>query len=108
MAILTVQDTTIAGVVPSYVAVAASDSFANGGRTIIHVKNGGASADVVAIDSLTACNQGADHDGGSSVAAGAEKMFGPFDSTRFNDANGRVTITHSFITSVTCAVWRLP
>ena len=108
MATLTVQDSTIAGFTPSYGAVASSDEFPNDGNTIIHVKNGGGSPDTVAIDSLLACNQGSDHNGGSSVTNGSEKVFGPFNMTRFNNTNGRVTITHSFTTSVTCAVIRLP
>ena len=108
MATLTVQNSSIAGFVPTYSAVASSDVFANDGRTVIYIKNGGGSPDVVAIDSLTACNQGSDHDGGSSVTNATEKCFGPFDPSRFNNSNGQVTVTNSFLTSVTCAVIRIP
>lgn len=108
MALLTVQNSSITGFVPTYSAVSSSDTFANDGRTILYVKNGGASPDVVNIDSQVACNQGADHDGGSSVTNATEKCFGPFEQTRFNTAAGVVTVTHSFTTSVTCAVIRLP
>ena len=108
MALLTVQNSTIAGFVPTYGAVSASDTFPNDGRTILYIKNAGGSPDVVAIDSVTACNQGSDHDGGSSVTNATEKCFGPFDPTRFNTGTGVVTVTNSFITSVTCAVIRLP
>lgn len=108
MATLTVQNCLISGTVPTYSAVASSDEFANDGRTVIYIKNAGGSPDVVAIDSLTACNQGSDHNGGASVTNGTEQVFGPFDPTRFNNSNGRVTVTNSFLTSVTCAVLRLP
>lgn len=108
MATLTVQNASSAGLAPTYVAVAASDVFANDGRTVIYVKNGGGSPDTVGIDSLVACNQGFDHDGGGSVTNGTEKVFGPFPASRFNNSNGQVTVTHSFLTSVTCAVIRLP
>jgi len=108
MATLTVQQATIAGVTPTFVAVAASDVFANNGKTYIEVKNGNAGADTVAIDSLVACNQGTDHDGGGSVpATTGDKIFGPFDPTRFNNANGQVTITHSVTATVTCTVFTL-
>lgn len=108
MATLTVQQAAITGVTPTFVAVAASDVFANNGKTYIEVKNAGGSADTVTIDSLVACNQGTDHDGGGSVGATTgDKIFGPFDPTRFNNANGQVTITHSFTTSVTCTVFTL-
>ncbi len=104
MALLTVQQSTIAGFVPTYSAVSASDTFPTNGKTFLYVKNGGASPDTVAIDSVTACNQGADHDGGSVVTNATEKCFGPFDPGRFMNASGLVTVTHSFTTSVTCAV----
>lgn len=108
MATLTVQASSITGLQPTYGAVAAADVFANDGRTVIYVKNAGGSPDTVSIDSLVACNQGVDHNGGGSVSAGQERVFGPFDMTRFNDSNGQVAVTHSFLTSVTCAVIRLP
>jgi len=108
MATLTVQNSSATGFVPTYTAVASSDVFANDGRTVIYIKNGGGSSDVVAIDSLTACNQGGDHDGGSTITAGTERCFGPFDPSRFNNSNGQVTVTNSFLTTVTCAVIRLP
>jgi hypothetical protein len=109
MALLTVQALDIVGVAPSFVAVSSSDEFPNDGKTVIEVKNGGGSSDTVTIDSLEACNQGSDHNGGSSVpATTGDKVFGPFPMSRFNNSNGRVTITHSFTTSVTCAVYRLP
>lgn len=108
MATLTVQNSAIAGLAPTYTAVSASDVFANDGRTVIYIKNAGGSPDTVGIDSVVACNQGFDHDGGGSVTNGTEKVFGPFDMTRFNNSNGQVTVTNSFTTSVTCAVIRLP
>jgi hypothetical protein len=108
MATLTVQNTSITGTAETYAAVAASDVFANDGRTIIRVVNAGGSPDTVGIDSTTTCNYGFDHDGGGSVTNGTSKTFGPFDPSRFNNSNGQVTVTHSFTTSVTCAVIRLP
>lgn len=36
-----------------------------------------------------------------TVAAGARKKIGPFPSTPYNDANSRVQITYSSVTSVT-------
>lgn len=109
MATLTVQSTTQAGLAPSFSAVSSSDVFPNDGRTVIEVKNAGGSSDTVAINSIQACNQGFDHDAGGSVpATTGDRIFGPFDPSRFNDSNGQITITHSFTTSVTCAVFRLP
>lgn len=107
MALLTAQQSTIAGLAPTYGAVSASDTFPNDGKTFIYVKNAGGSPDTVVIDSIAPCNQGADHNGGGSVTNGTEKCFGPFDTTRFNDSGGLITITHSFTTSVTCAVVKL-
>ncbi len=109
MALLTRQDCTIAGVVPTYVAVSASDTFPCDENTFVYVKNGGASPDTVAVNSIRNCDQGFDHDGGGSVTNATEKVFGPFPQGRFADpTSGLATITHSFTTSVTCAVVRLP
>jgi hypothetical protein len=106
MAQLTVKSATIAGVASTYVAASAGgDSFANNGHTVFHVKNGGASAITVTVNSQTACNHGFDHDITVSVAAGEERIIGTFDRSRFNDATGNVLITYSAVTTVTvCAI----
>lgn len=99
------QKPTKAGVAATYAAVSASDTFDNDGSVFIHIKNGGASTDNVVINSVQPCNQGVDHDLSLSVAAGQDKLVGPFETSRFNDpATGRVTLTHSYTTSVTMAV----
>ena len=109
MATLTVQDTSQTGLNPSFTAVAASDVFANDGFTVIEVKNAGGTQDVVTIDSLVACNQGSDHDSVTTVpVTTGDRIIGPFSPARFNNANGQVTVAHSFTTSVTCAVYLHP
>lgn len=110
MATLTVQQIDLDGTTPSFVAAAAGgDQFANNGKTFFHVKNGGAGATVVTIDSIQDCNQGFDHNAGGTVAAGAEGLFGPFQASRFNDpANAnRVVVTYDVVTSVTVGAFSL-
>ncbi len=106
MATLTVQETDLDGVVPSYTACAGGgDEFPNDGRTILHLKNGSGSPITVTVDSRVTCDQGSDHNSVTSVGAGAEAMIGPFDITRFNDSsNGRAAITYSGVTSLTIGV----
>ena len=109
MATLTVQASALTGTTPSFVAVAASDVFANDGRTVIEVKNAGGTQDVVTIAAQSTCNQGTAHDSVTTVPiTTGDKVIGPFEPTRFNNASGQVTVAHSFTTSVTCAVIRLP
>lgn len=105
MATLTVQQTDLDGTTPSYAAAAGGgDEFTNDGRTMLHVKNGGAGSITVTVNSRVNCNQGYDHDSVTTIGAGAEAMIGPFDTTRFNDpATGRASITYSGVTSVTIA-----
>lgn len=109
MALLTTQIVNRAGIIPSYGAVAASDTFVPDDHTFLHVKNGGASSDTVAI----AIGSGAASPipnvtiGNVSVAVanGAEKMIGPFPASYFADpSTGLATVTHSYQTSVTVAV----
>lgn len=104
MALLTVQQVGVGGLAPVYVAAGASgDTFANNGRTYLHVKNASASAVTVTIDSIAPCNQGFDHNLTVSVPAAGERMIGTFDPSRFNNDSSITTVTYSAATSVTVA-----
>jgi hypothetical protein len=89
---------------PVYVACAAGgDAVLNSGFTFLHVVNGHSGAWVVTVNSVAACNQGFDHDAIVSVPASEERMIGPFDRGRFNDANGKIQITYDGVTVLTIA-----
>lgn len=104
MAVLNVQRVTQAGIAPTFAAAdAAGDEFANGGRTFLWVKNGGAAAITVTVDSVKKCDQGFDHDLSISVPAGGERLIGPFEPGRFNNSSSRVKVTYSAVASVTVA-----
>lgn len=104
MAQLTVQKLGTAGVSPTFAAAdAAGDKFANNGRQFLVVKNGGAAAITVTVNSQRQCDQGFDHDITVNVAAAGEKWIGPFEPNRFNDGNGNVNVAYSAVTSVTVA-----
>lgn len=108
MATLTVQDINASGITPSYTAASAGgDEFANDGKTMLHVKNGGVSSITVTIISQKTCNQGYQHNLTVDVAADGEKMIGPFSAERFNNENGRVQVQYSDVTSVTVAALQL-
>lgn len=105
MAELSVQTATLTGVEPTYVAASAGgDTVANNGGTALSVKNGSAAAITVTVDSVTACNYGFDHDISASVPAGAERLIGPFNQTRFGTT---LAISYSAVTSVTIAAIRV-
>jgi hypothetical protein len=103
MATYTVQTAAATGVVPTYGAAAASDEFANNGRTVLHVKNGGGAPINVTIASAYTLDGLALADQVVAVANGAEKIIGPFSTAVYNDASGNVTVTYSATTSVTVA-----
>ena len=104
MAQLTVQKISQTGLAPAFAAAAAGgDTFANGGRAILHVKNGGAGSINVTINSVKPCDQGFDHDVVVAVPAAGERIIGPFDPARFNDSSGNVSVTYSGVTTVTVA-----
>lgn len=101
MAQLTVQKATLSGLAPTFAAAdAAGDTFANDGRTHLHVKNGSAAAVTVTVDSVTACSYGFDHNAEVSVPAGGERIIGPFDQNRFGTT---AAVSYSAVTSVTVA-----
>lgn len=88
-------------------ADAGGDSFANDGRTILVVNNGDASPITVTIDSLELSNFETDENLVVTVPATGKTYIGPFNKGRFNDANGRVGVTYSAVTSVTVEVLSL-
>lgn len=114
MATYTPQAIPVSGLLATYVAVGASDTFTpavadRGKRHILHVKNGGGSPDSVVVDdpvstsppSATSFNP----DVTVSVANATDKFI-DIDLARFmNPTTGVVTLTHSFTTSVTAAVF---
>jgi hypothetical protein len=111
MATLTVNDIVQTGLNTGSVYGAAAgggDEMPNTGREFIHVKNGGGSAITVTITS-TATHSGLTvQDPVVSVAAGGEQMIGPFPQGVYNNANARVSISYSGVTSVTLAAFKLP
>lgn len=109
MAQLTLQTTAITGLAPTYAAATGGgDAFANDGLTYFHVKNGGGSSINVTVNSVTACDQGFDHDQVVAVPNGGERILGPFPVGRWNDTSGNVTVSYSAVTSVTVAAVKVP
>lgn len=103
---------TVTGPLLGAVAAAVGgDAFQNTGREVLYVKNGGVGSINVTVDSPGTCSLGvtahANHDAVVAVAAGAERVIGPFPTRRFNDSNGNAQITYSGVTSVTVAVLRV-
>lgn len=105
MATLTSVKPTFAGVLLGAAAAAGGgDKFLNDGNVLLYVKNGGGGS-----INVTVAAPGTP--GGLTitapvvaVAAGAEKILGPFDPKYFNDSSGYVNLTYSSVTTVTVAV----
>lgn len=105
LAALTPQSLNRDGLEATYAAAAAGgDTFANDGRTFLHVKNGGGASVNVTVDSIKQCDQGVDHDVIVAVPAGEERMIGPFPVSRFGSP---ATIAYSGVTTVTVAALKL-
>ncbi|NVM56425.1 MAG: hypothetical protein HWN66_22195 [Candidatus Helarchaeota archaeon] len=108
MADLTPQVIVLTGLEPSYQACAAGgDAVVNDGRIFLHFVNGATESEVT-VDSVRACDQGVDHNVVVTVPASEDKMIGPFNKDRFNDANGKIQITYTNVTTITVAAIRLP
>ncbi len=109
MAELTVQNVTLAGVSPTYVACDSNgDVFKNpAGRTFLSFKNTDTADKTVTILSLKECNQGYIHNVVITVPAGGEVLVGAFSPTRFNDTTQKVSITYSDVTGLTVAALKL-
>lgn len=116
MAVLSVTDITESGALDGAAAAAGGgDSFANDDqeRTFLLVINGGGSpitvtiTPAVASGTLPGFGTVSKAAGGGSVSNGTRRYFGPFPAA-YNDANGRVAVTYSGVTSVTVAALRCP
>lgn len=104
MALIATQTMAASGTQATYSAVSASDTAdISNGRTFVHVKNAGASPDTVAIVTPGTVGGLAIADQSVSVTNGTEKFIGPLDPALYATA-GIATITHTYTTSVTCAV----
>lgn len=110
MASYSPQSAAVTGITPTYNAAAATDVLQqNDGRTVILVKNDGASPTNVTIDdtgSQTPVGASAfTPDVVVAVPAGEERLIGPFSVNRFKE---NVGLAFSEITSITWAAVKLP
>lgn len=107
---LTSQQVSRAGIIPTYSAVTHPDgnSFINvDERNFIHVKNGSGGSLTVTVQTPITIDSLAVTDLTVSIAAGAEKLIGPFPLAYYNQTDGHVYIDYSTGTSITIAVLRL-
>jgi hypothetical protein len=109
MAVLTVQNVDLDGVVPSYTAAAAGgDTFVYPatGAVFVHAKNANTTLTrTITVNSQLNCNQGFDHDNAVVVAASDEQMIAV--QTRFKDGTGSVSMTYSSEADLTLAVFNV-
>lgn len=104
---LTLQTVAKTGIVPSYAAANADgNSFANDGNTVIHVKNGSGSSINVTLQTPGTVDDLAVTDRVVAVAAGAEKMIGPFPPGIYNQS-GSVYVDYSDVTTVTVGAFKM-
>jgi len=114
MAVLNPVVVNLAGVADDLVAAdVGGDSFPNNGHTVFVVDNGSGGAITVTFDDPNTPNPGNasqfNPDVAVSVPAGERRTIGPFPPFRFNDANGRVKVSYSGVTSLTVmALQKLP
>jgi hypothetical protein len=107
---LATQSITRAGVVPSYAAATGGgDKFTPTKDTWLHAKNGsGGSITVTIVTPKTDAWGNAVADNAIAIAAGAEKVIGPFPADAYSDpATGLADITYSGVTSLTIGAFAL-
>lgn len=110
MALLTTQTPTpTGGLVPSYSAAAASDTFVPDDRTFLYVKNTNAATRTIAITvAATVRGQTVTNPAPTIAATTGELVLGPFPADTYaNPSTGLCTVTPSATTNVTYAVIRL-
>ena len=111
MAVLQAVRPDISGGAPGFESAATGgDTFANDGRTYVHIKNGNVAARTVTFDSPGTCSfdtaANAGHDLEIVVAANSEQIVGPFPIARFNDGDGVVAMEYTAVVDLEVAVLR--
>ena len=109
MAVLSVLEVSRAGVSGALTAAAGGgDSFANDGRTYLDINNGSGGSITVTFVTQQTVDGLAVADLAVAVGAGVRTKVGPFPPGIYNDANGRVQVTYSGVTSLTVNPFRVP
>jgi len=106
MALLTVQQIGSPST-PTYAAVSASDTVAaDPAGLILHVKNAGGTSDTVTLTDpgSTPAGSAATNPTFTVPITTGDRMYKL--SPSLQNSSGIITISHSFTTSVTCAVFR--
>lgn len=85
----------------------AGDKFANDGRQFAYFKNASGGSITVTVVTAKTVDGLAVADRTVALAAGEEKLIGPFDKDTYNDTDGNVNFTYSGVTSLTMAVFKL-
>lgn len=103
-----------AGIAPTYNAANSTgtgngNSFANDGRTYVHVKNAAGSPTTVTVVANGVKDRGVTIPNQTyTVNDGTEKVFGPIDPGFFNNTSGSALVDWSVATGVTFAVVSVP
>lgn len=108
VALLTMQQVTITGTTPSYGAVSSSDTVIPDDGVFLIVKNAGGTSDncTVVVPGSTYGQANPDIVTAVPITTG-ERWIGPLSQQYADPSTGLITITHSFTTSVTCALVRV-
>lgn len=107
MALLAAQQIPVTGLAPTYGAVAASDTVTPQGIQILHVKNAGGSADTCVVVIPGTLYGQPITDVSVTVPATTGDRLILLTPDMQDPTTGLITVTHSFTTSVTCALFRL-
>lgn len=110
---LALQTIAGTGIVPAFTAANVDGhAVTNRGRQFVHVKNGSVSSINVTVQTPVTVGGRSVADDVIAVAAGAEKMIGPFDEGNFNQQSGadagKVYVDFSAVTTVTVGAFTLP
>jgi len=97
MATLSVQTIALAGITPTFAAVAAGgDEIPNDGNTYVEIVNSSGANSYTATFATAATIEGvAIADPTVTVGVSSRKKIGPFPVSIFNNSSGRVALTYS-------------
>lgn len=106
MAVINPQQITNVGIALTYASASSGGDLINNSddKTMVIIKNGGASSITVTASATVKCNFGELHDLELTIGAGAEKIIKL--ENYWNNTSGQVPLTYSATTSVTLAAFK--
>jgi hypothetical protein len=107
MALMVQQVVSVAGLTPAYSTPTVSDTIGPDINLWLHVKTTTNADTVTLVDNSRTAANAASANLSVAIGTSSERLIGPLDPDLQSSATGLITVTHSNVTGVTAALFRI-